>query len=113
MFVEETAEVHMDKVRCTNMKTSRRVYFPPGRPAKEEAGIETRLQIWRDIVRRYREESCNKDGTQKTKQLTHQQMVGRSKILKRVRKAEIVIRTARTLSLQMMILRACPGWPSQ
>ena len=40
----------MGMKKCTKMKTSRRIFFPLGRPIKEEAGLETRFKIWREIA---------------------------------------------------------------
>ena len=37
IFSPETKKVDMGMKKCTKMKTSRRIYFPPGRPVKEEA----------------------------------------------------------------------------
>ena len=58
VFKEEIAKVDMGFRRNTDMKTSRRIIFPPGRPVKEEAKIETRLEIWREIMKKYIEEKC-------------------------------------------------------
>ena len=45
IYQEETKSVDLGHKKCTKMKTSRRVFFPPGRPTKEEAGIETRVEM--------------------------------------------------------------------
>ena len=39
--------------RCTNMKGNRRIIFPGGRPAKEEAVMDVRLGMWMGIVKKY------------------------------------------------------------
>ena len=58
VFKEEISKVDMGFWRNTDMKTSRRIIFCLGRPVKEEAKIETRLEIWREIVKKYIEEKC-------------------------------------------------------
>ena len=40
----ETEILNMTKKRCTKMKTNRRVFMPPGRPAQEEASLTARLR---------------------------------------------------------------------
>ena len=52
------------------MKTSRRVIFPPGRTAKEEATLEVRTNLWREILDSYVAKHCKEDRTQETGQLT-------------------------------------------
>ena len=91
-FKEETKEVDLGGVRCTNMKTSRRLVFPPGRGTKEEATLEVRKQAWLEIVRKYMEKECNPAGDQKTEtQLTRDQLRGKLKLEKRIQKGEIHI----------------------
>ena len=90
VFKEEISQVDMGFQRNTDMKTSRRVIFPPRRPAKEEAKIETRLEIWREVVRKYMEEKCKEGGKQEVN-LEKNQIFGRMKLGKRVRKGEVYI----------------------
>ena len=49
------------------------------------------MDVWRDILFKYKEYNCDKMGRQKTKQLSNRQMIERNKLMKRVRKGEIVI----------------------
>ena len=46
IFEEESKQIDLGFRRSTDMKTSRRIIFPPGRSGKEEAKIETRIAIW-------------------------------------------------------------------
>ena len=39
-------KVELGLKTCTHIKTSRRVFFPLERPAKEKAGIKNTLQKW-------------------------------------------------------------------
>ena len=93
-FDEDRATVNLGQQSCTDMKTNRRVVFPPGRPAKEEAVIEVRNKLWTDIVEEYMRNNCDEKGKQKTKQLDQKQLRGMSKILKRVNKGEINVSPA-------------------
>ena len=72
------------------METSRRVVFPLGRPVKEEAKIETRLSIWKEVLQNYIAQNCKEGGKQEIN-LERCQMVGRIKINARVRKIELYV----------------------
>ena len=87
-------KVDISNQTCTEMKTNRRVIFPPGRCSKEEATIEVRNRLWNDIVEKYMVDNCKEDGSQKTSQLSKAQDRGRMKLLKRVRSGEIHISPA-------------------
>ena len=63
------------------MKTSRRVIFPPGRSGKEEAKIETRIAIWKEVIQRYMRDNCSEEGRQEVN-LSKSQSIGRMKINK-------------------------------
>ena len=89
VFNTDTGKVDLGFVRSTNMKTSRRVTFPPGRPIKEEAVLEVRKELWTSLTNKYIEEKCDKLGNQTSDQLSKSQMRGRTKLLDRVRKSEI------------------------
>ena len=86
----EEGTVDLGHQTCTNMKTSRRIIFPPARTAKEEATLEVRLEMWKEKFKNYMKENCKDNcGEQKTEQLTHQQDRGKMKVIRRVRKGEI------------------------
>ena len=53
VFKEKENNFDMGNMRNTDMKGSRRVVFPPGRPVKEEAKIETRIGIWKEVILKY------------------------------------------------------------
>ena len=89
LFVPERKEVRLRMQRCTQMKTSRRVVFPPGRGAKEEAVLETRKAMWQGVADRFMRENCKEDGSMDETQLTTDQVLGRASIRKRVMKKEI------------------------
>ena len=88
VFKDETKQVDLGFRRSTDMKTSRRVIFPPGRSGKEEAKIETRIAIWKEVIQRYMRDNCSEEGRQEVN-LSKSQSIGRMKINKRVRKREI------------------------
>ena len=67
------------------MKVNRRIIFPVGRPPKEEAMMDVRLNLWIDIVRKYLIEET-KDGVQRSDQLYRDQMMGKKSIELKVRK---------------------------
>ena len=93
-FNEDEAKVNLGQQSCTDMKTNRRVFFPPGRPAKEEAMIEVRKRMWTDIVTEYMEANCDAEGKQKVKQLDQRQERGLKKIMRRVNKGGINVSQA-------------------
>ena len=72
------------------MKTSRRVIFPSGRPVKEEAKIETKYEILKEVVAKYIEQNCKEGGKQEIN-LDKSQKSGRVKMNKRVRSREIYV----------------------
>ena len=45
MYNQDTKRIDVSQQGCTDMKTSRRVTFPPGRTAKEEATLEVRTNL--------------------------------------------------------------------
>ena len=53
VYKDEEKKLDMGYRRNTDMKASRRVIFPLGRPVKEEAKIETRIGIWKKVIQRY------------------------------------------------------------
>ena len=67
--------VNIRHKRCTDMKSNRRIIFPSGRPTKEETVMSVRLQMWMDLVKKYREEET-KDGVQRSEQLDSSQRLG-------------------------------------
>ena len=77
MFNAESKVMNLRYMRSTGMKTSRRVFFPPGRNAKEEAGLEVRMGIWMNEYKKFMEENTKEGGEQVTKQLTPSQAAGR------------------------------------
>ena len=85
---EECKEMDLGFRRSTDMKTSRRVMFLPGRSGKEEAKIETKIAIWKEVIQRYIRDNCKEGGRQEMN-LDRSQSMGRMKINKRVRKREI------------------------
>ena len=76
-------------VRATDMKTSRRVFFPPARDIKEEAVLEVRKELWSNVTLQYIRENCDQLGNQTSTQLTRSQKAGKAKLIARVRKKEI------------------------
>ena len=93
-YNQDTKRIDVSQQGCTEMKTSRRVIFPPGRTAKEEATLEVRTNLWREILDSYVAKHCKEDGTQITTQLSHKQERGKTKILKRVMTGEIHVSPA-------------------
>merc|ERR1712112_405058 len=59
MFNIDTGTVDAGYVRCTGMKTNRRVIFPPGRDVKEESVLETRIKMWRSLMKEYMKKNCD------------------------------------------------------
>ena len=52
-FKQEEQSVDLGHQSCTDMKTNRRVIFPPGRNAKEEVLLEVRSEMWRQELEKY------------------------------------------------------------
>ena len=73
------------------MKGNRRIIFPGGRPAKEEAMMDVRLGLRMRLVKRYYDEKT-KEGVQVLDQLTKEQKLGRKSIQMKVKKRQIHIR---------------------
>ena len=90
VFKEEECKVDMGFRRNTDMKTSKSVVFPPGRNVKEEAKIETKYEIWKEVARKYIELNCKEGGKQEIN-LDRSQISGRAKINKRIRSREIYV----------------------
>ena len=91
IFNPDLNRVDMGFMRSTNMKTSRRIFFPPARPMKEEIVLEVRKEMWSSLVKQYIQENCGPQGKQNTDQLTKSQIRGKIKLVTRVRKGEIHI----------------------
>lgn len=49
-FNPETNRVDLSQQSCTDIKMSRRVVFPPGRTSKEEATLEVRTNLWKEVL---------------------------------------------------------------
>ena len=88
VFKEETLKIDLWFRKSTDMKPSRRVIFPLGRPVKEEAKIETRIGIWKEVIQRYIRDKCKEGGKQEVN-LDKSQSIGRMKVNKRVKNREI------------------------
>ena len=88
VYKDEVKKLDMGNRRSTDMKASRRVIFPPGRPVKEEAKIETRIGIWKEVIEKYIREKTEEGGKQSVN-LDSSQKRGREKINKRVMNREI------------------------
>ena len=56
-YIPEDKKVNLGMKRCTRMKTSRRIVFPPGRGPREEAVMETRKGVWLETPARYMKEN--------------------------------------------------------
>ena len=74
-------KLHLVNRRNTDMKASRRVIFPLGRPVREEAKIETRIGIWKEVIQKYIRDKTEEGGRQSTN-LDNSQKRGREKIIK-------------------------------
>ena len=46
LFNEYTNKVDLGFIRCTQIEMSRRVFFPPGSPVRDEATLGVRGNIW-------------------------------------------------------------------
>ena len=57
VFDTDSGKVDLGFTRSTNMKTSHRIIYPPGRPIKEEAVLEVRKEMWTTIANKYIEEN--------------------------------------------------------
>ena len=69
-FKVEEKIVDLGHQQCTDIKTSRRIVFLPARPTKEEAVLEVRTEMWKDMFDTYMKKNCKEDGTQVTEQVT-------------------------------------------
>ena len=45
-----------------DMKNSRRLVFPPGRPAKEEATLDVRIDMWKEVFGKFIEDNYKEGG---------------------------------------------------
>ena len=72
-FNSDTNVIDLGHQPSTDMKTSRRVVFPPARPTKEEATMEVRLAMWKEEISTYVTANCGKNRVQKTQQLSKAQ----------------------------------------
>ena len=90
VYKDEEKKLDMGNRRNTDMKASRRVIFPLGRPVREEAKIETRIGIWKEVIQRYIRDKTE-EGGKKIINLDKSQVSGRAKINKRIRSREIYV----------------------
>ena len=91
MFKLEEKKIDLGQQQCTDMKTSRRIVFPPARPTKEEVILEVRPEMWKSIFDRFLKTNCKEDGTQNNTQLTKAQEKGKEKLIRRVNKGELSV----------------------
>ena len=88
VYKDEEKKLDMGNMRNTDMKASRRIIFQPGRPVREEAKIETRIGIWKEVIQKYIRDKTEEGGKQIIN-LDNSQKRGREKINKRVMNREI------------------------
>jgi hypothetical protein len=91
VYREEDNTLSMTNLKCTQMSTNRKVIMPGPRSAKEEALLQVRRDLWIKESNEYIRINCNKDGEQDNVNLSEAAQRGRIKLLKKVRKKELMI----------------------
>ena len=76
--------------RATDLKECSRTTLPKPLPANEEAKIEIRKEIHRDIYDRYRRENCDKFGNQKSN-LSKEEQKGLKSLEKKVKERKLIV----------------------
>ena len=78
------------KRRVTDLRESNRITLPKPLPATEEAKIEIRREIHRDIYDKYRNNNCSKNGDQESN-LSKEQQEGLKSLEKKVKERKIIV----------------------
>ena len=91
IYDKDKNTVDMGARRATDMGHNQRLYMPNPRPPQEEAILNARLGVWREVSKEYIAEECGKDGQQNVSNLTPQERIGMNKLCKRAKTGEIII----------------------
>ena len=91
MWEPEREALDMRKIRTSDTRYNRRMYFPKELSIEEESVIEVRKNVWLKVYKRYMEANCNEKGDQKEQALSKRQKVGLMRLLKRVKDGEMVV----------------------
>ena len=91
IYDPENKAFDMRKRVATDVKTNQRIYLPGPRPAKEEAELMVRKDIWENTVRKYMHKKCKEDGEQIKSNLSSKERRGLRSLLKRAKAGEIVM----------------------
>ena len=78
------------KRRVTDLKECNRVTLPKPLPATEEAKIEIRREVHRDIYDKYRAEHCDKKGNQRSN-LSKEEQEGLRSLEKKVKERKLIV----------------------
>ena len=89
---EDGRSFDMGRQRATGMKNNRRVFMPGPAPPRVEAGLNTRMDIWRRTYAQHMLKNCNSKGEQKESNLSIEQQLAMKSLGKRISKDEIVVR---------------------
>ena len=89
VFDDQRRTLDLSKRMCTDQKGNRRAFMPQARPVKEECCLKTRKEAWKTEWLNCAATETRGRGSQDHHQLTLDEIVGRTSLLKRVAKGDI------------------------
>ena len=84
-------QLDMRKKCATDMRGNRSVYMPGPEKPLVEAENSTRMQVWDKAFNDFATENCDKDGEQKTSNLTRNQKLALKTLSRKVAKLEVIV----------------------
>ena len=87
-------EIDMGRLRATDMKNNRNVYMPRPAGPRAEAELATRHDLWLRSCLNFKNNKCNKDGSQHDSNITPGEQLALKSLTKKVVEKKIVVMQA-------------------